>query len=473
MVFSSPTFLFLFLPLVLAGASLTGPLGRNAFLCGASLLFYAWGEPLYVLLIMVSILLNYVCGIALTRNPDAGRARLWLAAGITANLLILGHFKYANFLVKNLDHALAWFQVPPIPNPGVALPIGISFFTFQALSYLIDVYRRAVPAERNLVNLALYISMFPQLIAGPIVRYEQVAARIRQRQVTMPGFASGVERFVIGLAKKMLLANPAGAVADAAFAAPPDGLTAGFAWLGLAGYTVQIYFDFSGYSDMAIGLGRMFGFDYPENFRYPYCARSLREFWRRWHISLSTWFRDYLYLPLGGNRRGEARTWWNLFVVFTLCGLWHGANWNFLLWGWWHGGFLIAERAGLGRLLDRLPAPLQHAYTLVVVMVGWALFRADTPGRAVAYLQAMAGTNMTIPDGNDGMLPPLLLTMAAVAATPLGANWLRAATDRARDYAPALLGLGFARILLLSLAFSASASFVAADTYNPFIYFRF
>lgn len=473
MVFSSPTFLFLFLPLVLAGAWCTGPRTRNAFLCTASLLFYAWGEPLYVLLMVASILCNFGFGIAVARGLSRGTARAWLGTGVGVNLLLLAHFKYADFLVTNLNELLAVTGAGPLAAPGIALPIGISFFTFQAISYLADVYRRAVPAQHNLVDLGLYIAMFPQLIAGPIVRYGEVAAQIRDRIVTVDGFATGVTRFVTGLAKKMLLANPAGVIADAAFAAQGDGLSAAFAWLGLACYAVQIYFDFSGYSDMAIGLGRMFGFNYPENFNHPYTARSLRDFWRRWHISLSTWFRDYLYLPLGGNRLGTARTCANLFLVFTLCGLWHGASWNFLLWGWLHGAFLVAERAGLARMLERLPRLLQHVYTLAVVLAGWVLFRAETPAAALDYFRALAGGGGELPVQFAGPYPLLLLAVALVSATPAGARAMALVADRAAGRRAGRAALATARVGLLVLAFVASASFVAADTYNPFIYFRF
>jgi alginate O-acetyltransferase complex protein AlgI len=475
MVFSSPTFLFLFLPLVLAGTVLAGRRFRNSFLCAASLVFYAWGEPVYVLLMAASIMINYGFGLAIARGLDHGSARRWLAAGIAANLVLLGHFKYAGFLVDNANALFAAAGWMPIPRPEVALPVGISFFTFQALSYLADVYRREAPAEPRLVDLGLYISMFPQLVAGPIVRYEQVAAQLRDRVVTLAGFAAGVERFVIGLAKKMLLANPAGAIADAAFAAPDGTLTFSFAWLGVACYTVQIYFDFSGYSDMAIGLGRMFGFRYPENFRHPYCARSLREFWRRWHMSLSTWFRDYLYLPLGGSRHGAARTHRNLFIVFTLCGLWHGASWNFLFWGWLHGSVLVAERAGLGVLLARAPRVLQHAYLLLVVAIGWVLFRAPTLRATLDYFGAMAGAGAAggVPGEHGGLFPALLLAVAAVAATPAGVTLLQRLMAGATARPGLATALSAARLLGLAAIFVASVSFVAADTYNPFIYYRF
>ncbi len=475
MVFSSPTFLFLFLPFVLAGCWMTVPRSRNAFLCAASLLFYAWGEPVYVLLMGVSILLNFGAGLAIERGHGTGTARTWLAGAVTLNLLLLGHFKYVNFLVDSLNDVLAFLGSATLPPTEVSLPIGISFFTFHAISYLVDVYRRHVQAERSLVNLGLYIAMFPQLIAGPIIRYKQIAAQIHERSISLAGFSAGVERFVVGLAKKMLLANPAGAIADAAFAAPDGSLSMAFAWLGAVCYAVQIYFDFSGYSDMAIGLGRMFGFDYPENFRYPYSARSVRDFWRRWHISLSTWFRDYLYVPLGGNQMGVARTHWNLFVVFSLCGLWHGASWNFLLWGWLHGGFLVAERAGLATVLERLPRVIQHIYTLLVVLLGWVLFRSATPAAALDYLSAMLGMGATggLPAEYGGAFPTVLLFISAVAATSIAGDSLGRIAARSRDNETLCASLATARVLALALTLLVSASFVAADTYNPFIYFRF
>ena len=451
---------------------------RNAFLLAASLVFYAWGEPFYVLLMILSILFNFLVGRRL-ETPVASHRR-WLLAGVAGNLLVLGHFKYSNFLVDNFNLALAWLHLPEVAHEPVQLPIGISFFTFHAISYLVDIHRGRVKAETSLIDLGLYIAMFPQLVAGPIIRYADIAAQIRDRTVTLGLFSDGVARFVLGLGKKMLLANPCGEIADAAFGEPPATLGPGMAWLGIVAYAFQIYFDFSGYSDMAIGLGKMFGFRYLENFDHPYIARSLREFWRRWHISLSTWFRDYLYIPLGGNRRGRGREYLNLVIVFSLCGLWHGASWNFLIWGWMHGLFLALERTRFGLVIERAWAPLGHLYALLVVLVAWVFFRAESPAQALSYLYVMLGAGEA---GTHDFLPApyatpyhwLLLTTCAVAAMPAGRNLVRAvlaSQDRRTGTAGPVLVAG-ARLAGLCTLGLLAAGYVAADTYNPFIYFRF
>ncbi len=472
MVFSSPIFLFAFLPLALL-LYYAAPRGlRNALLLGASLFFYAWGETAYVLVMLGSIAFNYLVGLGIGAQWPSPRAAL--AMGIAGNLALLGSFKYAGFLTTNLNEVLAAVGVPPLPVPELHLPLGISFFTFQAMSYLVDVYRGETPAQRNPLRVALYIALFPQLIAGPIVRYHDVSGQLGERRHDVDGFAWGVERFIYGLGKKLLIANPLGEVADAAFGVPAGELGTVLAWFGLVAYTLQIYFDFSGYSDMAIGLGRMFGFRFLENFDYPYVSRSIREFWRRWHISLSNWFRDYLYIPLGGNRISPARTYLNLVIVFLLCGLWHGASWNFVLWGAWHGAFLALERAGLERILARLWRPLRHGYALAVVMLGWVFFRADDLPSAWAYLQALAGMG-TAP----AALHPwqshvsheawLALAAGIVLSVPLYRR-LRAGAGAwpampAREWV-----LGFAvPVLVLGLAVVK----LAAGSYNPFIYFRF
>ena len=345
MVFSSTIFLFFFLPLTLLAYFVVGPRGRNLILLAASLLFYAWGETVYLLVMLFSIAANYLFGLLIDRARERGsRGGTAFALAVATNLGLLGFFKYANFFVDNLNQVLPVLGLAPMDIGRVHLPIGISFFTFQALSYIIDLYRNETAVQRSLLNFALYKALFPQLIAGPIVRYRDVAREIEQRTVSLDDFASGVQRFIIGLGKKVLIANVMGRAADTIFATPAETLPATLAWTGSIAFMLQIYFDFSGYSDMAIGLGRMFGFHFLENFNYPYIARSVREFWRRWHISLSTWFRDYLYIPLGGNRHGPVRTGANLLLVFLLCGLWHGASWTFLIWGVYHGIFLVLER---------------------------------------------------------------------------------------------------------------------------------
>ena len=480
MVFSSITFLFFFLPAVLLLNGCTRGRASNVLLLVASLLFYAWGEGIYLLVMLASILGNFVAGLFIDhfRPTRAGRAALGLGVGL--NLVLLGFFKYAGFLVDNLNQVLALVGLPGVALGPVHLPIGISFFTFQAISYLMDVHRGTVRAQRNPLDLGLYIALFPQLIAGPIVRYHDIAAEIVRRRVTSADFAAGAERFLYGLAKKVLLANPLGLVADKIFVLPAAELSPALCWLGALCYTFQIYYDFSGYSDMAIGLGRMFGFHFLENFNYPYIARSIREFWRRWHISLSTWFRDYLYIPLGGNRHGAVRTGANLLLVFLLCGLWHGASWTFLIWGVYHGFFLVLERVpAVRRLLDRLPAPLQHAYVLLVVLVGWVFFRADTFAHALAYLQAMVDFSREPLFNSQLFLAlnnefSLTLGAAVIGSAPLFALLRRWRAGRPIVPAPAMRRLAAtARVGSLGFVLVYSIAAVLGGAHNPFLYFRF
>ena len=367
---------------------------KNTVLLIGSLTFYAWGEKIYVLIMVVSILVNYGVGrlISFTdgEHPlSKVHPKLFLAAGIIVNLSFLGVFKYTNFLVEQVNVGLIGLNVAPIVIPRVHLPIGISFFTFQAISYLVDVYRKEVRAQRNILHLALFISLFPQLIAGPIIRYKDIVSQIVDRFMRPCFFTYSIQRFVFGLSKKMLIANPLGELADKVFALPAESLSTVLVWPAIFCYTLQIYFDFSGYSDMAIGLGGMFGFKFKENFNYPYVAKSIRDFWRRWHISLSTWFRDYLYIPLGGDRCTLLRLYVNLWLVFFLCGLWHGASWNFIVWGAIHGCFIVLERIGFSKILDQLWAPVQIFYTMAVVIVGWVFFRSDTIAYALDYLEVM------------------------------------------------------------------------------------
>ncbi|MEP5764635.1 MAG: MBOAT family O-acyltransferase [Halieaceae bacterium] len=473
MVFSSATFLFAFLPIVLILAWLSPRAARNALLLLASLLFYAWGEAIYVLLMLVSIGINYAFGSAIARALAAERRpRALLIGGVTINLLLLAYFKYANFIADNLASVLTWFGWSMPGLEPVHLPLGISFFTFQAISYLVDVYRREAVHDRNIVNVALYIALFPQLIAGPIVRYHDIAAQLRQHLVTIDLAYSGITRFICGLAKKMLIANPLGEVADQIFAASGGDLTAPVAWLGLLCYSLQIYFDFSGYSDMAIGLGRMLGFRFLENFNYPYVAQSLQDFWRRWHISLSSWFRDYLYISLGGNRGGVLRTYRNLVLVFLLCGLWHGASWNFVIWGGIHGAFLVLERAGFSRVLARMPSLLAHAYTLLVVMLAWVFFRAETLPESVSYLASLFSLNA----GNDQIHYLGFYLDARIIATLAVALVLTAPVTRSLRDGIARFNPSFAlasQSFVLAGLFYLSCLTLAAGAYNPFIYFRF
>ncbi len=481
MVFNSPIFLFGFLPLVLLIYFISPRKARNPILLFASLIFYAWGEGFYVLLLLVSILLNYFFGLFVgpgkegrTLVPD-NRRRVILGLGVAANLLLLGANKYANFIANNLNDFIAWFGGQPMILAPVHLPLGISFFTFQALSYLIDVYRGTSPVQRNLPNLGLYIALFPQLIAGPIVRYCHIMDQITKRRSSLLLVASGIERFVFGLSKKTLIADPLGLVADKIFYLPAAELTIGSAWLGLVCYTFQIYFDFSGYSDMAIGLGRMFGFRIRENFNYPYIARSIQEFWKRWHISLSTWFRDYLYIPMGGNRVAQWRLYMNLIIVFTLCGLWHGASWTFMFWGLWHGLFMVIERQGLGNFLNKIWPPYSHVYTLFVVMVGWVFFKTEDLSIATHFLATMAGMVEPLPNllspgpywTNETILVLMAAALFSMPVYPRLLNWLERWRGRGRKPEWA------ATAIVVSALFCAALLKVSADTYSPFIYFRF
>jgi alginate O-acetyltransferase complex protein AlgI len=485
MVFSAPLFLFGFLPVVLAAHALAPRACRNLLLLAASLFFYAWGEKFYIGVLLASIGINYLAGIIIDslRRPLPRRAGLGVA--VTVNIGLLGSYKYANFLIDNLNAVLPHLHIPPVVIDRVHLPLGISFFTFHALSYVIDVYRREVKSLRNVVNFALYIAFFPQSIAGPIIRFHDVAAQLARRQITFDGWTAGVSQFILGLSKKMLVANTLAVPADAIFGLPGSALTCGLAWLGAACYTLQIYFDFSGYSDMAIGLARMFGFEFRANFDYPYVSQSITEFWRRWHISLSSWFRDYLYIPLGGNRRGPARTYLNLLTVFLLCGLWHGARWTFIAWGLYHGAFLVLERLGLDRRLARLPAALRHAYALLAVVVGWVFFKAETFHRALAMLRAMAGLcsgRAVVYDTVVYLRHDVVLALVGGGVLSLPVlPWLAglerrlstATAEKAWGCAALEAACGLGTTLVLSVLLLCSAMLLAGNTYNPFIYFRF
>jgi alginate O-acetyltransferase complex protein AlgI len=459
MLFSSISFLF-FLPVFLLLYYLLP--WKNALLLAASLVFYAWGEPRFVPLLLASATINYACGRAIA--GDCKRARLWLALGVTINVAMLAWFKYIGFL----GHAVNGLFGAQLALPQVVLPLGISFFTFQGISYLIDVYRGEVEAQRSLLRFATYKAMFPQLIAGPIVRYRQIAADIGNRRLDNARLLAGFQLFALGLAQKVLLANTLAVPADNLFGPDAAQLSALSAWLGLLCYTLQIYYDFCGYSNMAIGMGHMLGFTYPPNFDRPYSARSVTEFWQRWHISLSSWFRDYLYIPLGGNRRGQLRTYFNLAVVFLLCGLWHGAAWTFVMWGFWHGGWLIVERMGLKTALARLPRPLAQAWTLFVVMLGWVWFRAPDLPAAMGYMGHLFHSTAA------GDLPwQYEIGSVEIAAIVVGLAFALLPTGRVPG-ATRLLSAG--RWALYPLAAGAIALCICAlagGTYNPFLYYRF
>lgn len=466
MVFSSPVFLFLFLPLTL-GAYFVSPMAvRNLILLGMSLLFYAWQDELYVLNLLGSVVLNYGTGLVISVTRGGWqRAVFWF--GISANLLMLGYYKYIGFIFENLGFTEAL-------NAAPLLPIGISFFTFQALSYLIDLRSGRFEVQRNPLKLALYIALFPQLIAGPIVRYTEINIALTERWTTRDDFSSGMQQFVRGLAKKTLIADPLGLVADQIYALPLDALSPETAWLGAVSYAFQLYFDFSAYSDMAIGLGRIFGFSFPKNFDYPYTAQSVTEFWRRWHMTLSRWFRDYLYIPLGGSQVSAPRLYLNLWIVFLATGIWHGAAWTFVAWGAFHGVLLILERIGLQKVLMRAPRALRHVYLLLAVLVGWVLFRAESFGQAGAFYGAM----FLLERGNAAEFYPLARYFSGYVGIILvtAAVFSVGARPKMSDFlTPHMSGAaqGVLREGTFWLLFFLSVVSVGAASYSPFIYFRF
>jgi alginate O-acetyltransferase complex protein AlgI len=485
MLFTDPCFLFLFLPLIL-GLYYLSPRGlKNAVLLAASLVFYGSGEGSYLLIILFSIAFNYFVGRWIGKRRAERLGKTALAIGLTVNLFLLSYFKYAAFLALNLNRILFGWHISPVKVPSIALPLGISFFTFHAISYLMDIYRGDTEPMKSPTNFALYITLFPQLIAGPIIRYKTIDKQFAiggdfGRVHTRERFAEGVRRFIVGLGKKMLIANVIAVAVDDIFSRSASSITPGAAWLGACCYGVQIYFDFSGYTDMAIGMARMFGFIFPENFNYPYSAGSITDFWRRWHMTLTSWFRDYLYIPLGGNRVPRGRLYLNLLVVFFLCGLWHGARWTFVAWGLFHGALLIIERVGFARWLER-HSFFRHIYLPLAVTVGWVLFRATSFHLASAYLARMAFIG-----GAGGIytarlyLNPLLVT-SLIAGLLFSMPVVPAARARWNQLArsPGIFGVTSvwiaqcAELAGLCALFASSAAMSAAGTYNPFIYFRF
>ena len=482
MVFSSLTFLYLFLTLTLAAYYLAPARARNGVALAASLVFFAWGAPRFVLVLVAGCLLDYVIGQRLVpeaTGATAGRRR-WLTIGLVINLALLLYFKYANFGVEQLNALLALAGREPLAWTRVALPIGISFFTFQKISYLVDVFRGTAQPAANFGRYLLYIALFPQLIAGPIVRYHDVATQLESRQCDAEDRLAGAWRLALGLAKKCLLANPLALLADQAFAAAPGTLGAGAAWAGLYAYALQIYFDFSGYSDMAIGLGRMMGFRFLENFDFPYISRGMVEFWRRWHISLGNFMRDYLYIPLGGNRVSPARRNFNLWVVFLLSGLWHGASWNFVVWGAWHGLWIVADKklAGPRHAPRKRPAVLAVPVTFLLVLIGWVFFRAETLPAAATYLRALTGLAATaaatpLPALTDPRTMTAMLLGTGLAFAPLLIGREPSHEWTVADGTPGAAG----RILLRT---AATMTLIGLSTlplllggFNPFIYFRF
>lgn len=466
MVFSSSIFLFVFLPLVLFFYFIVPAKLRNFVLLVFSLVFYAWGEPRFVVLMLFSIVLNYIFGLLVHHyETKKNMKRTFLIMAIAGNILLLAYFKYITFFTEIINDLLQLsIHIEPVP-----LPIGISFYTFQAMSYVIDIYRKDGKVQKNPLNLALYISIFPQLIAGPIVRYNIVAEQMKKRIHSFERVAEGIQIFIIGLAKKILIANQAGIVADKIFALPPSEISVMTAWIGILAYTLQIYFDFSGYSHMAIGLGKIFGFDFPKNFNYPYISKSISEFWRRWHITLGSWFRDYVYIPLGGNRVSKLANYRNLFIVWGLTGLWHGASWTFITWGLYYGFIIAIEKAGLERFIHKLWSPLQHVYVLLIVMVGWVFFRADNFTYSFHYLQAMFGIQANGLTDTNTMLYVhehwMIFVIAIFAATPIMANITKKMQHTA--------AIQIARPIVLLALFAISIMYLVNATYNPFIYFRF
>jgi len=460
LIFSSNVFLFAFFPLVLLLYYIAPRRLRNPVLLLFSLIFYGWGEPVYLFLMIATILFDYGCGLLMGKFREQPKAKkAVLIVGVVMNLLSLGFFKYAGFFVEQVN-ALGFF--PTISAPQISLPIGISFYVFQSMSYIIDVYRQDAPVQKNVVSFGTYVTLFPQLIAGPIVRYADVAEQLQTRRENIPDFASGVLLFMAGMGKKMLLANPMGSLCESLMTG--SGTLA--AWAGMVAYTLQIYFDFSGYSDMARGLGRMLGFEFLPNFDYPYISRSVTEFWRRWHISLSTWFKEYVYIPLGGNRKGKLRQILNLLIVWALTGFWHGASWNFLLWGVYYALLLILEKTVLLKLLQKLPKFVGHVYTIFAFMMGWALFYFTDLGQLGSFIGRLFVPQSTTADSLHMILAFLpLMAVAIFASTPV----MRNVQQRYQEKSLVRYGC----IAAVAIAMLLCVAALASQSYNPFIYFRF
>lgn len=473
MIFSSLLFLFRFLPAVLVLYYLAPRPLRNLVLLLCSLVFYAWGEPVYIILMIVSILVSYTGGILVDRFKTQGKrraARAALLGSSVVSLSLLGFFKYADFLIGMVDSLTG----AGINLLKIALPIGISFYTFQTMSYTIDVYRGEAKVQKNLISFGAYVTMFPQLIAGPIVQYKTIDRQLRTRKETAGQFAYGIHRFMIGLGKKVLLANNAGALWDTVSSMEHTQIPVVMSWMGLAAYTFQLYFDFSAYSDMAIGLGHMFGFRFLENFNYPYISKSITEFWRRWHISLSTWFRDYVYIPLGGNRVGVWKHIRNILVVWMLTGIWHGASWNFVLWGLYYGILLLIEKFVLGKYLKKLPGVFQHIYCMFFVMLGWNLFVFDDMSAGISFARALFGTygagfcsRETLYLLYNNAVLMVLLILGSTQLPARAGNWICAKLRGKETILTIVKNVFYVGIFLLSVAWLVDAS------YNPFLYFRF
>lgn len=473
MVFSSLVFLFVFLPLTLMLYYFVPRGGRNLILLVVSLVFYAWGEPIYIVLMLFSIVVDFIHGLLVEKYQDQPKkAKRVVLSSVIINLGLLIFFKYSSFIVTNVNAIFGTALV--VPN--IALPIGISFYTFQTMSYTIDIFRKDALAQRNIISLGAYVTMFPQLIAGPIVRYQTVAKQLTNRVETQVKFADGVRRFITGLGKKVLLANNIGIVWDSIATTEVNQLTVLTSWLGVLAFGLQIYFDFSGYSDMAIGLGKMFGFELLENFNYPYISQSITEFWRRWHISLGTWFRDYVYIPLGGNRKGKYRTYFNVFVVWLLTGLWHGASWNFVLWGLYFGIIISIEKAFLMTWLNRVPSFVRHIYTVFLLLIGWGLFAFDNFPHLIAYFKVMFGLGGAAAYNQTTLYylssNAITFIILIIASTPI----MKEVYQRLEVSLSSNLKWGLEMILLPMIYLGIlviSTAYLVDSSYNPFLYFRF
>ena len=464
MVFSKPIFLFGFLPIVLLLYYIAPRKFKNFVLLFMSLIFYAWGEPKLLLLMVFTILVDYTAGLLINKYSNKPvTSKMIFVATLVINLALLGIFKYANFVIDSINSVVGGkFDLLEI-----SLPIGISFYTFQALSYVIDVYKKVVPVEKNLLNFTTYVVLFPQLIAGPIVQYKTVANELSKRQESVGLFSEGIWRFAVGLAKKVIIANQIGAIWTEIHSTP-ELLTAGKAWIGALAFTFQIYFDFSGYSDMAIGLGKMFGFNFLENFNYPYISKSITEFWRRWHISLSTWFKEYVYIPMGGNRKGLIRQIFNILIVWMLTGLWHGASWNFVIWGLYFGLILVLEKAFLLKILQKTHAFFAHLYSLLLIIFGWVIFECGTTSEIICFFKGMFGIGVSLWNEETTYIlcnSLLIFILAAICSTQIGKSIKEKLSGKFKN--------DYWKCATVAILLLLSVMFLAGDSYNPFLYFRF
>ena len=467
MLFSSQVFLYFFLPITLIVYYLSPKKFRNFILLIASLIFYAWGEPVYILIMLFSTIFNYVTGLLIEKFQKKNQhkyAKIVLIVSVVGNLGIIGFFKYSDFLISNIN---SLFNLN-ISLLAIALPIGISFYTFQTMSYTIDIYKQNVKAQKNFISFATYVTLFPQLIAGPIVKYRDVSESLENRKENITDFSEGIKRFIIGLFKKVMIANNVGFIWESIHSLPYSEISLSLAWVGAICYSLQIYYDFSGYSDMAIGLGKMFGFHFLENFNYPYIAKSITNFWRRWHISLSSWFKEYVYIPLGGSRKTIARTVINLLIVWFLTGLWHGASWNFVVWGLYFGVLLIIEKFVLKKVLDKMPSFIRHLYTLFFVIISWVIFACPTLEDGLNYISIMFNFNNEIISTESIYLISthfVLFIIAIIGCTPI----FKKIKEKLKNNKIFMI----IEIIICLILFFISLSFLVGSTYNPFLYFRF